>query len=54
MEAKKIRCRECGNIIALQIEPITGRGKISIMCNNRKPNGERCKTINIIEKSADN
>ncbi len=44
---KKIRCKECGHIIAHQIEPIVG-GEITIMCNNKKPSGERCKTINSI------
>lgn len=48
---KKIRCRECGNIIAYEIDPINDKGKISIMCNNRKPNGKRCKTINIITRN---
>ena len=51
---KKIRCKECGHIIAMEIEPIT-KGAISIMCNNRKPNGERCKTVNRIgEDKAEN
>lgn len=45
---EKIRCKECGNIIAFLLEPINDKGEISIMCNNRKPNGKRCKTINII------
>lgn len=45
---KKIRCMECGAIIALEIEPIGENGAISIMCNSRKPNGKRCKTTNII------
>lgn len=44
---KKIRCKECGTIIAFENEPIE-KGEISIMCNARKPNGERCKTVNII------
>ena len=48
--AEKIRCYECGNIIAYENEPITDRGEISIMCNNRKSNGKRCKTINIITR----
>ena len=48
--AEKIRCSECGNIIAFENEPINDRGEISIMCNNRKPNGKRCKTINIITR----
>ena len=48
--AEKIRCSECGNIIAYENEPINDRGEISIMCNNRKPNGKRCKTINIITR----
>ena len=48
--AEKIRCYECGNIIAYENEPINDRGEISIMCNNRKPNGKRCKTINIITR----
>ncbi len=46
---EKIRCSECGNIIAYENEPINDKGEISIMCNNRKPNGKRCKTINIIK-----
>jgi phage FluMu protein Com len=49
---KKIRCSECGGIIALEIEPITEKGEISIMCNNRKPNGKRCKTINLINRKS--
>lgn len=51
----KIRCKECGHIIAMEIEPVK-QGVISIMCNNRKPNGERCKTINLIgeKKTAEN
>ena len=48
---RKIRCSECGNIIAFEIEPINDKGEISIMCNHRKANGERCKTINIIRKN---
>ena len=48
---KKIRCVECGNIIAFELEPISDKGKISIMCNSRKPNGKRCKTINIIKNN---
>ena len=48
--AKKIRCSECGNIIAYENEPINDKGDISIMCNNRQPNGKRCKTINIITR----
>ena len=48
--AEKIRCSECGNIIAFENEPINDKGEISIMCNNRKPNGKRCKTINIITR----
>lgn len=47
----KIRCKECGNIIAYEVEAINDKGQISIMCNNRKPNGKRCKTINIITRS---
>ena len=43
----KIRCRECGHIIAHITKPIIG-GEISVMCNARKPNGKRCKTINLI------
>lgn len=50
--AEKIRCKECGNIIAYENEPINEKGEISIMCNNRKPNGTRCKTINIITRNA--
>lgn len=50
----KIRCKECGHIIAFENEPINDKGEISIMCNNRKPNGERCKTINIIKKKETN
>lgn len=46
---QKIRCSECGNLIAYENEPINDRGEISIMCNHRKPNGDRCKTINIIK-----
>lgn len=45
---KKIRCQECGAIIAHENQPINDKGEISIMCNNRKSNGERCKTVNII------
>lgn len=48
----KIRCKECGHIIAYEIEPINDKGQISIMCNNRKANGEKCRTINVI-KGAD-
>ena len=48
---KKIRCKECGNIIAFENEPINDKGEISIMCNNRKANGQRCKTVNIITRS---
>lgn len=48
--AKKIRCKECGNIIAFENEPIKGEGEISIVCNHRKPNGKRCKTVNIINR----
>lgn len=48
--AAKIRCKECGNIIAFENEPITGEGEISIVCNHRKPNGKRCKTVNIINR----
>ena len=48
---RKIRCKECGHTIAYAIEPINDKGQISIMCNNRKPNGEKCRTINIIEKN---
>lgn len=48
----KIRCKECGHTIAYEIEPINDKGQISIMCNNRKANGEKCRTINII-KGAD-
>ena len=46
---KKIRCCECGNIIAFEIEPIDRNGVISIMCNHRKPNGFKCKTVNYIK-----
>ena len=45
---KKIRCKECGAIIAFEVTHIE-KGEISIMCNARKPNGERCKTVNIIK-----
>lgn len=44
----KIRCTECGNVIAMEIKPFPGDGAITIMCNNKKPNGKRCKTINLI------
>ena len=44
----KVRCRECGHIIAHITKPIES-GEISIMCNARKSNGKRCKTINIIK-----
>lgn len=50
--AKKIRCKECGSIIAIENEPINDKGEISIMCNNRKPNGKRCKTVNVIARDA--
>jgi len=46
-ETIKIRCKTCGHIIAFVKEPITG-GEISIMCNNRLPSGNRCKTVNLI------
>ena len=46
---KKIRCRECGNIIAYQITELQGKGEIQIMCNHRKPNGKKCKTVNAIK-----
>lgn len=49
--SEKVRCRECGNIIAFENEPINDKGEISIMCNHRKPNGKRCKTINIITRN---
>lgn len=45
---KKIRCKECGHIIAYEVEPLK-IGEISIMCNARKPNGIRCKTVNQIK-----
>ena len=45
---KKIRCTECGAILAFETSPITG-GEISILCNARKPNGQRCKTQNLIK-----
>lgn len=45
--AKKIRCKECGNIIAFEVKPIE-KGEITIMCNARKVNGQRCKTVNVI------
>ena len=45
---KKIRCKECGAIIAYENEPITS-GEISILCTARKPNGQRCKTVNLIK-----
>ena len=32
----------------MEIKPFTGEGTISIMCNNRKSDGKRCKSINII------
>lgn len=48
---REIRCSECGHIIALEIEPINDKGEISIMCHNIKPNGKRCKTINIIHNN---
>ena len=50
---KDIRCKECGHIIAKEIEPIKD-GSISIMCNNRKANGQRCKTVNIINNTPKN
>lgn len=50
MLTKKIRCSECGNIIAFMNEPINDKGEISIMCNNRKPNGQRCKAVNVISR----
>lgn len=49
---KKIRCKECGNIIAFEVTPIE-KGEITIMCNNRKPNGQRCKTVNVIKPNTD-
>lgn len=47
----RIRCKECGHTIAYEIEPINDKGQISIMCNNRKANGEKCRTINIIKEA---
>ena len=45
---KKIRCKECGAILAFEMAPIIS-GELSIMCNHRKPNGDRCKTKNLIK-----
>lgn len=44
---KKIRCKECNKILALQNED----GKITILCKGKKPNGERCNTENVVDTS---
>lgn len=49
--SEKYRCRECGNILAFINEPINDKGEISIMCNHKKQNGQRCKTVNIITRN---
>lgn len=46
-KTRKIRCSECGEILAFENESAEGI-TITVMCNNRKPNGERCKTVNIL------
>lgn len=45
-----IRCSECGHIIADLYEPINDKGEIVIQCSHRKRNGQRCKTLNTINR----
>ena len=44
---RKIRCSECGAVIAMENNTADGK-TITVMCNNRKYNGTRCKTVNVI------
>ena len=40
----KIRCSECGAVIAMRHED----GSITVMCNHRANSGKRCKAVNVI------
>ena len=51
---EKIRCKNCGGIIAMKdgnvdFSSLTkDGGVISIKCVRRMPNGKRCHTVNIL------